>query len=107
MKRQEDFEKVKEEGKLFQAEAFAVAIQKREDSEQTKFGFVVSTKVSGMSTQRNRVKRALSEAVRHNLNLIGRGYNMVFLAKKSIIKKSTEEIMKEVESTLKKGLFRE
>ena len=97
-----DFDRVKAEGKLFQEKDFAALIFNRGDVALSRFGFVVSNKISGLSTQRNRIKRALNEAVRHNLASIGKGCDMVFLAKKSIAKKSTEEIMREVDLLIKK-----
>lgn len=97
-----EFDKVKAEGKFFQAEDFAALVLKRGDTALSRFGFVVSNKISSLSTQRNRIKRALNEAVRHNLASIGKGCDMVFLAKKSIAKKSTEEIMREIDLLVKK-----
>ncbi|OGM19226.1 ribonuclease P protein component [Candidatus Woesebacteria bacterium RIFCSPHIGHO2_01_FULL_37_10] len=73
----------------------------RKDSAKPRFGFIVSTKVDKMSIHRNRVKRALSEGVRFSLGLVPPGLDMIFLAKKSIVNKTTEEIMKEVETFLR------
>ncbi len=91
-----DFEEVKEEGKLYQSDSFGVAVLKRNKERDSRFGFVVSTKISKHAFQRNRIKRALRESVRHHLHIIGKGYDMVFLAKKGVTRRTTEEIMKEV-----------
>lgn len=98
--KEEDFEKVKREGKIYQSENFGAAVLEKEEDEASRFGFVTSTKVSSLAVQRNRVKRALNEAVRQNLNIIGKGYEIVFLTKKSIAKKTTEEIMREVKTLI-------
>lgn len=51
---------------------------------------------------RNKIKRALREAVRHNLAYIKPGYSIIFLTKPIIVKKYTQEIMDEVRIALDK-----
>lgn len=92
----DDIEKVKKEGKLFQRSLFGVIVLKKSPKENSRFGFIVSTKISKHAPQRNRIKRALREAVRHHLYIIGKGYDIVFLPKKETARKSTDELMKEV-----------
>ena len=100
-----DFDLIKKKGKLFQSEDFGVAILNRRDKEKSRFGFVISTKISKLAVHRNRVRRALSEAVRRNMNDVPEGYDMIFLVKKSITKKTTAEIMRQVNSFLKTTKF--
>lgn len=103
----EDFDKVKEKGKLFQSNSFALAVLKRDDEKPSRFGFVVSTKISKQATLRNRVKRALREAVRQYLYYIIKEHDFVFLAKGVIVKMTTAEIMREVKQFLQdNGLTR-
>lgn len=97
----EDFEKVKSKGKLLQSNSFALAVMKRGDEKPSRFGFVVSTKISKQATLRNRVKRALREAVRQSLFYIIKEHDFVFLAKGIIVKMSTSEIMREVQQFFK------
>jgi ribonuclease P protein component len=106
LKSGKDFDKVKENGKLFQSASFGVSVSNRGDKEPSRFGFVVSTKISKLASQRSRIKRALRESVRYNLKHIGKGYDMIFLTKKSIGKKFTDEIMKEVDLFVKKREFK-
>lgn len=101
-----EFDRVKEEGKLYQSDDFGVAVLEKDGGEESRFGFVVSTKISKMAVHRNRVKRALREAIRQNLKYIPKGYDMVFLTKKSIMEKSTDQIMKQVESFLESSGFK-
>ena len=89
---------VKSQGKLLQSNNLGITILKREDNETSKFAFVISTKISKLAVQRNRINRALNEGVRRNLNKIPKGYDFVLLAKKSIASKTTEEIMNEMDS---------
>lgn len=93
--------KVKALGKMVQDEDFGVLVVKREDNEPSRFGFLVSTNISKLAVHRNRITRAMHEAVRYNLSLVAKNYDMVFLVKRSIEKKATDEIMKQVEKFLK------
>jgi ribonuclease P protein component len=99
-----NFELVKEKGKLYQCPDFGVAVLKREDNGPSRFGFIISNKISKSAVQRNRLKRALKEAVRQNLTSLKHAYDMVFLAKISMEKKSTEEIMKQVVEFFRKEI---
>lgn len=98
-----DFSRVQENGKVFQSENFGIAYFNREDEEASRFGFIVSTKIAKEAVDRNRCKRAMSEAVRINSVNLAEGYDVVFLAKTSIARASTTDIMKEVKSALEKA----
>ena len=94
------FKDVLDRGRLVQAESFGIAFVKREDEDVPRFGFVVSTKVSKEAVQRNRIKRALSEAVRFMTGDIKKGYDVVFLAKQKAAKTSTDLLMNEVRGAI-------
>jgi len=101
------FKEVLDKGKMVQSDSFGIAIVKREDEEVPKFGFIVSTKVSKEAVQRNRIKRALSEAVRFMTSDIKSGYDVVFLAKQRAARSSTDVLMNEVREAIKTaGLFK-
>jgi ribonuclease P protein component len=91
-----DFDKVKRDGRLYQSENFGAQVLHKELGGISRFAFIISTKISGHAIQRNRIKRAMSEAVRDRMNLFKRGYDIIFLPKKQITKKSTDEIMNEI-----------
>jgi ribonuclease P protein component len=95
------FKSVKKKGKVTQDKDFAVSIYKRNDKKKSRFGVVVSAKISSIAVHRNRIKRAIFETVRRNLYRVPYNYDMIFLPKKTIAKKTTDEIMKQVESFLK------
>lgn len=97
-----DYKKVEELGKMFQSENFGVAYLKTDDQNPSRFGFVVSTKIAKDAVDRNRFKRAMSEAVRTSSTQTVNGYDVVFLAKTSIVRVPTSEVMKEVKSALTK-----
>lgn len=96
IRRKKEFEEIKEKGNLYQRDLFGAVVLKKEESLDSRFGFVVSTKISKHASQRNRIKRALREAVRHDLYIVGMGYDIIFLPKTNILSKSTDEIMREV-----------
>ncbi|MBI3397572.1 ribonuclease P protein component [Candidatus Woesebacteria bacterium] len=91
---------IQNEGKLIQSESFGLVYTNRNDTEMSKFGFVVSTKISKQSAHRNRIRRALNEGVRINLAYIRGGYDVIFLTKPAALKIPTEGIMGEVRKSL-------
>jgi ribonuclease P protein component len=103
IKDSERIERVKRKGKLFQSDNFAIAYLQTDDSDHSSFAFIVSKNISKLATQRNRIKRVLSETVRQNLKYIKEGYDIVFLPKRSIEKVHTGEIMDEVIAAFKKA----
>ena len=98
-----NFERVEKEGEMYQSESFGLGFFKRGDEESSRFGFVISSKISKESVSRNRIKRALSEAVRFELVYVKAGYDVVFLAKGISTKKSTDQLMKETQGALEKA----
>ena len=54
-----------------------------------------------MAVERNRIKRILREAVRQTLFDLVKGFDVVFLAKLSIMRASTDLMMKEVKKSLR------
>ncbi len=96
-----EFKRVQDEGRVFQSENFGIAFLDRKDADPSRFGFVVSTKIAKDAVDRNRFKRAMSEAVRTSSTESNNGFDVVFLAKTSIVKHPTSEIMKEVKVSLK------
>ncbi|MBN1169094.1 ribonuclease P protein component [Candidatus Woesebacteria bacterium] len=102
IKDSELIQKVKKQGKLFRSENLAISYLKAQQ-EESNFAFIISKSISKNATQRNRIKRVLSEAVRQNQSYIKKGYYMIFLPKASIIRKETRDIMNEVMNALKKA----
>jgi ribonuclease P protein component len=98
-----NFDKVKEEGSLFQSESFAIATLLRKDKEPSRFGFVVSNKISKRANIRNKIKRILREAVKANLSELKSGFDVIFLVKKAALARQTKDIMDEVSVVFKKA----
>lgn len=96
-----DFKRIQEKGKVFQFSNFGIGVYERGDGKPSRFGFVISVKVAKRAVDRNNVKRILSEAVRFLLVNAKKGFDVVFLAKPSILRGSTAEVSKEVKEALK------
>jgi len=69
----------------------------------SRFGFVVSSKVSKKAVVRNKVKRRLRESVRSRLDSIKKGFDIVFVTFEKIKEKDFEQINSLVEKILKKS----
>lgn len=87
---------------MFQSSSFGVIVLKRDNKETSRFGFVVSTKVSKRAVKRNKLKRMFRSAVVSQLSNIKANYDLVFLVKKSALDKDQNDINKEVETMFKR-----
>ena len=96
-----NFSGIQKEGIVYQSANFGIAYVNREDENPSRFGFIVSTKIAKDAVDRNRFKRAMSEAVRMASIDLKTGFDAVFLAKMSIVRVPTSEIMREVRVSLK------
>lgn len=103
--RKHDFEKVKEKGEKFQSHLFELLVYPT-DGEKTRFGFVISTKLSKRAVKRNRVKRLLREQVRLSLPKVKKGFDVIFLGKKALLESSYQAVGQEIKRLfLKAGLL--
>lgn len=92
----EEIEEVKKTGKLYQSDNFAVIAKRRKTPDRVRFAFIISTKTSKLAVHRNRLKRAFNESCRLNTAHLPDDMDFVFLVKKSIARKTAEDIMREV-----------
>lgn len=86
---------------MFQSESFGVSVLRRGDNNSPRFGFIVSKKISGDAVQRNRIKRAFKAVIKYNLSDLISGVDVVFLAKPSSARKSTDSLTIETKNALK------
>jgi ribonuclease P protein component len=98
-----NFARVQKWGNVYQSANFGIARYSRGDPEPSKFAFIVSTKIAKDAVDRNRFKRAMSEAVRLTSIDLKPGFDVVFLAKMSVVRVPTSEVMKEVRVALKES----
>lgn len=80
--RSADFERVRKHGRSW-AHPLLIFSAVRNELDCTRFGFIVSRRV-GKAVVRNRVKRRLREAMRHHLNELPPGWDVVLVARPPI-----------------------
>lgn len=97
------FEDVKKKGKMYQSDAFGLLVRQRNDNNPTKFGIVVSNRVSKKAVDRNRIKRELREALRNILDRIKGGADVVILTRKGLLDANTKDIEKDLKEKLKEA----
>jgi ribonuclease P protein component len=97
-----EFERTKKVGRRQTGPFFGVVTAEQDQPRDTKFGFVISRKIDKKATVRNRLKRLLCEAVGRLLPKIKSGYDVLFLAKRPLVRKDLGEIEKEVERMFRK-----
>lgn len=98
-----NFDKVQEEGKVFQSDNFGIAFVDRKDDNPPRFAFIVSTKIAKDAVDRNTIKRHMSETIRLMTSEIKNGLDVVFLAKTSIIRIPAEGIVREVRTAVRQS----
>lgn len=103
LKKQEDFLHVRKSGKVIQENNFGLVTSPTNSNNNTRFGFVVSKKISNSAVTRNKLRRVFREIIREKLEKVNNGYDVIFLVKQRALDSTREEITKEVESALKKG----
>lgn len=95
-----DFDAVRDSGKRFVSANFTLSFLDRRDNKPCRFGFVIPTKVTKLASDRNRIKRVLSEATRHNLVYLKPGFDCVYLPKNTILRAYANAVMTEVRDAL-------
>jgi ribonuclease P protein component len=98
-----DFEKIKEKGSFYQGRFFGLVVLRRKDKKPSRFGFIVSTKISKKAVVRNRIKRILREIVRQNLDKVNKGFDVLFLVKKKAVEEKGKDFEKEIISVFRKA----
>jgi ribonuclease P protein component len=97
-----DFDPLKKQGKLVQGPLFSLLIAPTLKSQPSRFGFIVSTKVHNRASERNRLKRLMSEGIQRILPELKPGYNVVFLVRKKAVGIGLAEIASEIRLIFKK-----
>lgn len=100
-----DFERVEKDGMTRQFKDFGIAYFERGDSGPSRFSFVISNKVAHDAVDRNTIRRHMSETVRLMMGEIKNGYDIVFLAKSSIVRTPAEDIVRQVRGAVRESEF--
>jgi len=78
LKKKKDFERVFKKGRGFK-EDFLTLKTAKNDLDNSRFGFVVSQKVSKKATVRNKIKRMLRKIIEENLQVIKKGNDVLIV----------------------------
>ena len=104
LKKRMNFARAEIDGRLTQSRSFGVEIYNRKDDNNSRFGFIISTRISKKAVTRNKIKRIISDYLRLNLSKIQTGLDVVFLIKPLIIKLDRGQIENEVNEIIIKNL---
>ncbi len=102
LKKKKDFEKVFKLGKGAKLSFIALKFNKN-GLKNSRFGFIVSLKVSKKAVVRNRIKRRLRESVKKKINNVKKGLDIVLISFPSLKNKDFQETDKIVEKLFKKS----
>ncbi len=102
LKKKKDFEKVLKEGKSVKWDGLALKYCSNSFKE-SRFGIIVSKKVSKKAVVRNKIKRRIREILRRELEKIKKSQDIVFFVFPEFKNKEFPEVQKIVIKLLKKG----
>lgn len=100
--KKKELEGVFKEGKGFKEDFIFLKITKN-NLKVSRFGFVVSQKVSKKATLRNKIKRRLRAGVQTRLAKIKKGWDMVLVAVPGLETKNVWEIEEAINKLFKKA----
>lgn len=102
LKKKKDFERIFKKGKGLNGDFLFLKIAKN-NLKESRFGFVVSKKVSKKAVVRNKVKRRLREAVKLKLPGVKAGIDGVLITRPGIESKTFAELKETVSELFKKA----
>jgi ribonuclease P protein component len=100
LKKNKEYRNVYSRGKSF-ADRYLVIYFLANNLEFCRFGFTVSKKV-GNAVTRNRIRRLLKEACRLNNNVFSGGFDLVLVARRSIVSLEYVQVEESLLKLLKK-----
>ena len=99
-----NFARAEIDGRLIQSRSFGVEVFDRKDDDVSRFGFIISTRISKKAVVRNKIKRIISSYISQISKTLKKGQDVVFLIKPSIVKLTRDEIEKETNEIITKNL---
>ncbi|HUV81411.1 MAG TPA: ribonuclease P protein component [Patescibacteria group bacterium] len=101
IQKKDDIERIFKKGKSFKEGSLLLKTLKN-DLDASRFGFVVSKKISKKAHIRNKIKRRLREIIRLEIKLLKPGTDNLFVALPGLEKKEKFEDFKEIVGKLLK-----
>jgi len=103
LRKQKDFDRVfGKEGRFFAEKCLSLKVAPN-GLDESRFGFIVSNKVSKSAVRRNRIKRLLRESIRLRWDAIKPGLDVVVMVRSDISENTFVDVDKAVDSLLKKS----
>lgn len=107
LKKQTDFKRVFNNGKIFGNRNF-ILYYKKNDCVFNRLGIIVSKKISKKSVVRNKIRRRIKEAYRTNEYTFLQGYDLIIVAKNACVDESYSHMEKSLKHLFyKKNLLRQ
>lgn len=100
LRRKSDFSSIYNKGKSV-GDRYVVIFYKKNNLSYNRTAFLASKKV-GNSVHRNRARRLMKESVRTSELEISTGFDIIFIARNTIIDRNCAEVRNSIESALKK-----
>ena len=101
LRKKEDFNVIYKAGKSI-PDRYIVLFYKRNDLPYSRTAFLASKKV-GNSVQRNRAKRLMKESYRLNEERIRPGFDLIFIARKTINGRKFRDVIKSMMNAAARG----
>lgn len=101
LRRKEDFTGIYKKGRSV-VERYIVLFYKKNNLQYNRIAFLASKKV-GNSVKRNRAKRLMKENYRFLKEFINPGYDIIFIARKSINGKKAYDVEKSMKNAIHKA----
>lgn len=102
LKRKKDFEKVFQEGRGIK-EGFLILKMLSNNLNQSRFGIIVSSKISKKAVLRNKIKRRIRKLIKERLAKTKKGKDVVLITTPEILKKDFEEMGRTMDELFKKA----
>lgn len=102
IKKKKDFENIFAKSRVFRNKLLTLRVAKN-NLGKSRFGFVVSKKVSQKAVVRNKIRRRLSDVIYKNIEKIKAGADSVFIAVPGIEKNNFSEVKEAAENILNKA----
>jgi ribonuclease P protein component len=102
IKKKKDFEVIFKNSKSLRSNLFILKISQN-NLGLSRFGFVVSKKISKKAVVRNKIKRRMSEAIKAQAEKVKSGTDLVFVTLSGIEKKEFSEIKEAINNALLKA----
>ena len=102
LKKNKEFKKVYENGSSYATRNLVIYCLNYEKGKKNRYGLSVSTKI-GNAVVRNKLKRRLREIIRgFEKEKEFKGYDIIFIARKPVVKIDYQRLKKDVEKLYKK-----